>query len=139
MTMSGPGFIMGCTCLQIRQSKGHLLVVPPVPECLDLCPIAAFDVYTSACVLGGVDLRVGYLFPPILSPLHTSVRNAPFSSDAATKRLRLYLPDEGLTAHGSRAGCAITLSMLGATEEAVMEHCRWATAKVCRHYTAPFV
>ena len=67
MTMSGPGFIMGCTCLQIRQSKGHLLVVPPVPECLDLCPIAAFDVYTSACVLGGVDLRVGYLFPPILT------------------------------------------------------------------------
>ena len=105
MTMSGPGFIMGCTCLQIRQSKGHLLVVPPVPECLDLCPIAAFDVYTSACVLGGVGLRVGYLFPPIL------------------------------TAHGSRAGCAITLSMLGATQEAVMEHCRWATARVCKHYT----
>ena len=77
---------------------------------------------------------MGYLFPPNLSPLHTSVRNAPFSSDAATERLRLYLPVESLTAHGSRAGCAITLSMLGATREAVMEHCRWATAKVCRHY-----
>ena len=25
--------------------------------------------------------------------------------------------------------------MLGASKEAVMEHCRWASAEVCRHYT----
>ena len=39
-----------------------------------------------------------------------------------------------MTAHGSRAGCAITLLMLGATKETVMEHCRWASARVCGHY-----
>ena len=120
---------------QIRQSEGQLLVVPPVPEDPELCPVAAFEVYTSACVSGGLDLRLGFLFPPTVAPRHLSVRDAPFTSSAATKRLRLYLPDEGLTAHGSRAGCAITLSMLGASQEAVMEHCRWATARVCRHYT----
>ena len=32
------------------------------------------------------------------------------------------------------AHAAITL-MLGATKDAVMEHCRWASAEVCRHYT----
>ena len=120
---------------QIRQSEGQLLVVPPVPECLDLCPVAAFDAYTSACASEGVLLGAGFLFPPTRSPLHLSIRDAPLTSAAATKRLRLYLPDEGLTAHGSRAGCAITLSMLGATQETVMEHCRWATVRVCRHYT----
>ena len=40
-----------------------------------------------------------------------------------------------MSAHGSRAGCAITLLMLGASKDAVMEHCRWATEEVYRHYT----
>ena len=25
--------------------------------------------------------------------------------------------------------------MLGASKDAVMKHCRWASAEVCRHYT----
>ena len=40
-----------------------------------------------------------------------------------------------ISSHGSRASAAITLLMLGASKEAIMEHCRWATAEVCRHYT----
>lgn len=120
---------------QIRQGEGQLMLVPPVPECPELCPVAAFDSYVSACASGGLDLKLGYLFPPTLPPHHTSIRNAPFSSAAATKRLRIYLPDEDLSAHGSRAGCAITLSMLGASHEAVLAHCRWATDRICRHYT----
>ena len=106
-----------------------------VPECVELCPVAAFDAYVSACVSGGLDLKRGYLFPPTVPPRHTSVRDAPYTSTAATKRLRAYLPDEGLSAHGSRAGCAITLSMLGASHEAVMGHCRWATERIYQHYT----
>ena len=47
----------------------------------------------------------------------------------------MYLPDGDFTAHGARAGCAITLLMLGASRENVMEHCRWATEQVCRPYT----
>ena len=110
-------------------------MVPKVESEPSLCPVAAFDRYTAACFDAGINLRDGYLFPPTFSPLHNTVRNAPFSSSAATKRLRLYLPDEDITAHGSRAGAAITLLMLGASKEAVMEHCRWATDEVFRHYT----
>ena len=119
----------------IRSADGTLLVVPKVEGDKTLCPVEAFDRYTKACASAGINLREGYLFPPTSSPRHVTVKNAPLFSTVATKCLRLYLPDKDLTAHGSRAGAAITLLMLGASKEAVMEHCRWATAKVCRHYT----
>ena len=119
----------------IRSAYGQMLIVPKVEDDSSLCPVAAFDRYASACTANGISLRDGYLFPPTAAPRHVSIRNAPLSSSAMTKRLREYLPDDDLTAHGSRAGAAITLLMLGATKDAVMEHCRWASAEVCRHYT----
>ena len=119
----------------IRSADGQMLVVAKVDDDSTLCPVAAFDRYTSACAAHGIFLRDGFLFPPTAAPLHVSIRSAPLSSSAATKRLREYLPDDDLTSHGSRAGAAITLLMLGALKEAVMEHCRWASAEVCRHYT----
>ena len=119
----------------IRSADGQLLVVPRVPEDPSMCPVAAFDEYVSECASAGVLLKDGSLFPPTVSPRHDSVNLRGYlSSTAATKRLRVYLPDEELTSHGSRAGAAITLLMLGASREAVMEHCRWASAEVCRHY-----
>ena len=119
----------------VREAGGQLLVVPRVSDVPDLCPVAAFDRYVSACKQASVDLLSGYLFPPTAPPRHDRIRNAPLSSTAATKRLRTYLPDEHVTSHSSRAGCAITLLMLGATKESVMEHCRWASAQICTHYT----
>ena len=119
----------------IWSADGDLLVVPPVPEEPSLCPVAAFDRYVAACAAADIDLRSGYLFPPLNRPLGTSICNKPFSCNAATRRLRSYLPDLELTAHGSRAGCAITLLMLGASPDSVKDHCRWATDKVFRHYT----
>ena len=119
----------------IRSADGQLLVVPRVTEEPALCPVLAFDRYVAACRVAGLDLRRGYLFPPTASPKHLSVRDAPFSAAAATKRLRVYLPEEELTAHGARSGCAITLLMLGASVESVQEHCKWASAEICRHYT----
>ena len=119
----------------IRSSDGQLLVVPPVPDEPSLCPVAAFDRYVAACSAAGLDLRSGYLFPPLCRSGGDRVKNIPFSTNAASGRLRLYLPDLDLTAHGSRAGCAITLLMLGATSDSVKEHCRWATDKVFKHYT----
>ena len=119
----------------IREAGGQLLVVPRVPSEPSLCPVSAFDRYVSACKRESVDLTKGYLFPPTASPLHRSIRDAPLMSKVTTKRLRVYLPDNNFTAHGARAGCAITLFMLGATKENVMEHCRWATEQICRHYT----
>ena len=119
----------------IRSADGQLLVVPRVVEEPSLCPVGAFDRYVVACSAAGLDLRGGYLFRPLAHPRRPVVKDAPFLSAAATKRLRQYLPDQELTAHGSRAGCAITLLMLGATPDAVMDHCRWATATVFKHYT----
>ena len=119
----------------IRSAAGDLLVVPPVPEEPSLCPVAAFDRYIAARAAAGLDLRSGYLFRPLNRPLGMSARNMPFSSNTATRRLRFYLPDSDLTAHGSHAGCAITLLMLGASPESVKDHCRWATDRVFKHYT----
>ena len=118
----------------IRSADGQLLVVPKVADDPSLCPVAAFDRYVSECATAGVCLRDGYLFPPTLSLHHQSIRSAPLSSTVATKRLREYLPDEDLTAHGSRAGAAITLLLLGASRERTMEHCHWASVEVFRHY-----
>ena len=120
----------------IRSADGQLLVLPRVTDDTSLCPVAAFERYTEACLGASppVPLREGFLFPP-LAPCLSKIRKGPLSSSAATKRLAVYLPDEGLTAHGSRAGCAITLEMLGASPEAVREHCKWATAEVYRHYS----
>ena len=118
----------------IRSAEGQLLVVPRIADEPSLCPVEAFDRYVNACSASGIDLKKGYLFPP-LGPRLDRVREAPLSSAAATKRLHFYLPDLDLSAHGARAGCAITLLMLGASQEAVMDHCRWATAEVVRHYS----
>ena len=120
----------------IRSASGQLLVVPRLEGGSPLCPVAAFNKYVGACKTAGLELVDGRLFPPLASPRHLSIRkNKDLSSNDATKRLRLYLPDEDLTSHSARGGVAITLFMLGASQEAVMEHCRWASAEVCRHYT----
>ena len=120
----------------IRSADGQLLVVPRIPDERVMCPVAAFDEYASACKAAGVDLGVGLLFPATALPRHNTIRHlSPFTSTAATKRLRVYLPDEDLSAHGARAGAAVTLLMLGASKEAVMEHCRWAHEQVFKHYT----
>ena len=119
----------------IRDAAGQLLVVPRILDNPSLCPVLAFDRYVDACRSAGLDLRLGYLFPPTAPPRHNSTRNLPLSITTVNNRLQAYLPDSGLTAHGSRGGCAITLLMLGATPESVKEHCRWASDEVFRHYT----
>ena len=121
----------------IRQSGSQILVVPHVPEDPLVCPVRAFEEYSQVCSTGGLDLKQGYLFPPLQKPHRDSVRNAPFTSDNATKRIRLYLSDDILpdvSAHGARAGCAATLLLLGASKDDVMDHCRWASERVCNQY-----
>ena len=119
----------------IRSADGQLLVVPRIPDNPSLCSVSAFDVYVDACRGAGINLRLGYLFPPTAPPRHDVIRNLPLSITTVNNRLQTYLPDAGLTAHGSRGGCAITLLMLGASSDSVKEHCRWASDEVFRHYT----
>ena len=124
----------------IRQSGGDLIVVPSVPEDLDMCPVKALDEYVSQCQDNGVDVINKYLFRPLVAHAHASVADLPFSSSAATKRLRLYLKhspfeSSSFTAHGFRAGCAVTLLLLDCSPDEVKAHCRWASDRVFSHYT----
>ena len=121
----------------IRQSGSQVLVVPHVPEDPLVCPVRAFDEYAEVCLSSGVDLKQGYLFPPLRQPQRDGIRNSPFTSVNATKRIRVYLSNDILpdvSAHGARAGCAATLLLLGASKDEVMDHCRWASERVCKQY-----
>ena len=65
------------------------------------------------------------------------MKDTPFTSSNATKRLRAYLPGDILpnaSAHGARAGCATTLLLLGADMDEVKDHCRWASDRVFKQY-----
>lgn len=124
----------------IRQSDGDLIVVPRVPEELALCPVRAVEEYVDLCKLNGIDVVNDFLFRPLKMSPSGPAPATPFSSSNATKRLRLYLKNapfdsSTFTAHGFRAGCAITLLLLDCSPEAVKSHCRWASDRVFSHYT----
>ena len=121
----------------IRKSGHQLLVVPQILEDPLVCPVKAFDDYVSFALSAGIDLKKGYLFPPLSLPGRSGIRDVPFDSRNATKRKRMYISEDILprvTAHGARAGCATTLLLLGASKDEVMDHCRWASERVCRQY-----
>ena len=42
--------------------------------------------------------------------------------------------NDGETPHSSRSGCSITLSLLGASKEAIAYHIGWASTKMVDHY-----
>ena len=124
----------------IRQSDGDLVVVPSIPEDADLCPVTAIDNYVSQCRSNGLDLLDGHLFRPLDVSTRSFAVDAPFSSSSATRRLRLHLKNapfdaSSFTAHGFRAGCAITLLLLDCSPDDVKAHCRWASDHVFSHYT----
>ena len=83
-------------------------------ENLDICPLYNFERYMSISKLLKVDLRSGFLFR---STKGSSVTAEPFVGSAIYNRLKFYLGvlglDSGETPHSLRAGCSITLSLLG--------------------------
>ena len=121
----------------IRESGSQLLIVPQISEDPLVCPVRAFDEYVSLCQMHGINLKSGFLFPPLRLPRRDGIRNAAFCSRNATKRIRFYISEDVLpnvSAHGVRAGCATTLLLLGASKDEVMDHCRWASERVCKQY-----
>jgi hypothetical protein len=70
---------------------------------------------------------------------HSIVQDKPFTSQAANERLAFYCKSLGLPSdlrvHGHRAGCALTLRLLGVSKDEVMGHCRWSSERVFEHYT----
>lgn len=82
-----------------------------------------------------INLAQGFLFRVTKG---NSVTQEPFSGSAVHSRLKYYLDqikaNEGETPHSSRSGCSITLSLLGASKEAVANHIGWASTKMVDHY-----
>ena len=105
-------------------------------ENLDICSVYNFERYMSICKLLKVDLRSGFLFR---STKGSSVTAEPFLGSAVYNRLKFYLGalglDKGETPHSLRAGCSITLSLLGVPEGAILKHIGWRSASMLHHYT----
>ena len=95
-----------------------------------------FERYMSICKLLKVDLRSGFLFR---STKGSSVTAEPFLGSAVYNRLKFYLGalglDSGETPHSLRAGCSITLSLLGVPKGAILKHIGWRSASMLHHYT----
>lgn len=49
--------------------------------------------------------------------------------------LRATNSDEGETPHSSRAGCSITLSLLGVSKESTADHVGWAHSNMVDYYS----
>lgn len=102
---------------------------------LVVCPVKNFERYIAVVKLININLAQGFLFRVTKG---NSVTQEPFSGSAVHSRLKYYLDqikaNEGETPHSSRSGCSITLSLLGASKEAVANHIGWASTKMVDHY-----
>lgn len=100
-----------------------------------LCPVKNFERYLSLCRLMGLDLQPGFLFRTTCG---NSVTEQPFVGSAVYNRLKFYLrkinADNGETPHSSRAGCSITLALLGVRKEDISRHVGWASTRMVDFY-----
>ena len=122
----------------VRESGSELVIIPKDQD--ELNPEGAVNDLVALAGSHGFALADGYPFRPMTQD-HKRLANKPFVGGAPNRRLQLYFScssdpdDKGLRAHGGRAGAAATLRLLGVSEEAVMDHCRWASRKTYKHYT----
>jgi hypothetical protein len=102
----------------------------------DICPVRGIEVYMAIANDLEIDLRDGYLFRP--TNAQGFIVNSPLTSDTVNSRLKSYLVDmgeyDGETAHGFRAGCAITLALTGAKLADIMEHVGWEREHTAKYY-----
>jgi integrase len=105
-----------------------------------VCPVRALESYVSEAGQMGVNLSLGYLFRPV-GKSRAAVLEECLSYSVVYERLKFYLRavglDEGETPHSLRRGCAITLSLSGAADQAerVMGHVGWFTSKSLERYS----
>jgi integrase len=66
------------------------------------------------------------------------VSEEPFLGSAVYNRLKLYLreigADEGETPHSFRAGCSLTLALLGIPKASIAQHVGWASTSMVEFY-----
>lgn len=102
-----------------------------------VCPVANLKLYVELADRMGIPLRQGFLFRTV-TPSGT-VSPKPFVGSAVAARLHLHLNalqlDDGETMHSFRAGCSITLSLLGATDQDIARHVGWRNLSTAQYYT----
>lgn len=100
-----------------------------------LCPVKNLERYLALCQLINIDLKTGFLFRATTG---NSVTEEPFTGSAVYNRLKLYLrainADEGETPHSSRAGCSITLTLLGVKKGDISGHVGWSSSRMVDFY-----
>ena len=117
--------------------RGHSVNTFAVRRCdnLVVCPVKNFERYIAVAKLIKINLGQGFLFRVTKG---NNVTREPFIGSAVHGRLKFYLDqiqaNDGETPHSSRSGCSITLSLLGASKEAVANHVGWASTKMVDHY-----
>lgn len=92
--------------------------------------------YLNICRLISVDISQGYLFCAINKAGHIS--DKPFIGSSVYNRFKQYLKDAGLdsgeTPHSLRAGCSITLELLGLSKSDIAKHIGWRSTSMVDHY-----
>ena len=102
----------------------------------DICPVRNFMLYLNICRLISVDISQGYLFRATSKAGHVS--DKPFTGSSVYNRFKQYLKDAGLdggeTPHSLRAGCSITLELLGVSKSDIAKHIGWRSTSMVDHY-----
>ena len=102
---------------------------------LIVCPVKNFERYIAVTKSIIINLGQGFL---IRVTKGNNVTQEPFTGSAIHGRLKFYLDqiqaNDGETPHCSRGGCSITLSLLGASKEAIADHVGWLSTKMIDHY-----
>lgn len=103
----------------------------------DICPVRHLREFIAFAEKLHIDLSMGYLFR-VKDKNDKAIVNKPMSSSLITDRLRMHLKAvslyEGETSHSTRRGCAITLRMMGISDEQINKHIGWAPGKMIDHY-----
>lgn len=119
----------------LRGKHRHIFAVKPSSQPL-LCPVANLRLYVTLSAYMNIDLKQGFLFR--VTDHQGRVINQPFLGTAIANRLRKYLTDfnidGGETPHSFRAGCSITLSLLGASSDAIAKHIGWRSLSTADYY-----
>ena len=86
----------------------------------------------------GVNLRGSHLFRASRNR-HGQITQNAFQGSAVGNKLKRHLAalqlSDRKTMHGSRSGCSITLSLIGASDDDVAQHVGWKSLTTAQYYT----
>ena len=92
----------------------------------DIFPVRNFMLCLNICRLISVTSKAGH------------ISDKPFIGSSVYNRFKQYLKDAGLeggeTPHSLRAGCSITLELLGVSKSDIAKHIGWRSTSMVDHY-----